>query len=412
MAPANASAMGQDLPSLLLLPSPPHPPSRAALQAAFEPPLRAAISRLKHDKHDEHGSTLIVGLASPILAGRSPRQRSLSWPEAQSVVAGLYGIVSVIYARLSMPTEIHAGPGSVDVRVVLIHHDPSELPAVEPKPAIEPGNTIIVDLVTFASAYHPWRYIFHAGNEPGYQLLSTYLRIFEHIHTIKQDQLVVVDGGLSMNLETKAPLPSSSQTATYPIVCLGGTFDHLHPGHKLLLTAAVLLLEVPEDASSGPCRFIIGITGDELLKRKKYAELVQSWDERAMNIIEFLTSILQLSRKGWSDDQGPKLIKKEDEIIALFRDETVLIQCVVIQDAFGPTITTEKMDVLVVSGETRSGGDAVNNRRKELGWHPLKIFEVDVLDAEDIVDGPTKTQSFATKISSTAIRQKKAEARI
>ncbi|KAI5918636.1 pantetheine-phosphate adenylyltransferase-like protein [Camillea tinctor] len=412
MAPTNATALRQDLPSLLLLPPPPHPPTRAALQAAFEPSLRTAISKLKDEKLNEHGSILIVGLAWPILTGSSPRQKSLSWPEAQSVIAGLYSIVSVICARFSMPTEIHAGPGSVDVRIILVHHDPSELSVVEPRPAIETGNTVIVDLVTFASAYHPWRYIFHTSNELGYQLLSTYLRIFEHIHTIKQDQLVVVDGGLSMNLETRPPSSSSLQTATYPIVCLGGTFDHLHPGHKLLLTAAVLLLRVPDEPSSDPCRFIIGITGDELLKRKKYADLVQSWDERAMNIIEFLTSILQLSRKGWSEGRAPKLVKKEDEISALFRNDTILIQCVVIQDAFGPTITTEKMDVLVVSGETRSGGDAVNNRRKELGWHPLKIFEVDVLDAEDIIDSSTQTQSFATKISSTAIRQKKAEARI
>ncbi|KAI1500216.1 cytidylyltransferase [Biscogniauxia marginata] len=404
--------MGRPLPSLLLLPPPPHPPSRAALKAAFEPPLRAAISRLRDEKHGQHGPTLIVGLVLPILAGDSPRRKSLSWPDAQSVVAGLYSIVSVICARLSIPTEIHAGPGSVDVRVVLVDHDPSKLPAVDLKPTIEPNNTIIVDLVTFASAYHPWRYVFHTNNESGYQILSTYLKIYEHIHTIRQDQLVVVDGGLSVNLEPRAPPQSSSQTATHSIVCLGGTFDHLHPGHKLLLTAAVLLLRVPEEVPSDPCRFIIGITGDELLKRKKYAELVQSWDERAMNIIEFLTSILQLSRNGWNDNHGPRLTKKEGELVALFRNDTIAIQCVVIQDAFGPTITAENMDVLVVSGETRSGGDAVNERRKELGWHSLEIFEVDVLDAEEFADDTTRSQSFATKISSTAIRRKKAEARV
>jgi phosphopantetheine adenylyltransferase len=192
-------------------------------------------------------------------------------------------------------------------------------------------------------------------------------------------------------------------------VCLGGTFDHLHPGHKLLLHAAVLLLDVPEAGSPSPCRFVIGITGDELLKKKKYAEHVQPWDERATNVIEFLASILHLSKDGWRHGYEVKIVKKEGELIALFRDDTIEVQCVVIQDAFGPTITAQEMDALVVSGETRSGGDAVNSKRQEKGWHPLEIFEVDVLDAEEIGETPTKTDNFETKISSTAIRKQKAE---
>ena len=74
------------------------------------------------------------------------------------------------------------------------------------------------------------------------------------------------------------------------------------------------------------------------------------------------------------------------------------------------------MNALVVSGETKSGGDMVNTRRKELGWHALNIFEVDVLDAEEIGDNSasnsSKTENFASKISSTAIRKQKAESRM
>ncbi|KAI1338382.1 pantetheine-phosphate adenylyltransferase-like protein [Xylariaceae sp. FL0016] len=398
-------------PSLLLLPPPPHPASRAALKAAFEPPLRATISRLKDEATGE-AQVLIASIASPALKSVSSRQKALCWSDAQSILAGVYSIVSVICAQLAIPTDIHAGPGSVDVRVILVDHDLSKPQVADLKPALEPNNTVVVDLATFACAYHPWRYVFHASNEPGCQLLATYLKTSESVQTLKQDQIIAVQGGLSLTAESAVVTQPSVQPKTFPVVCLGGTFDHLHPGHKLLLTAAVLLLDVPERTASEPCRFIIGVTGDELLKRKKYADLVQSWDERASNIIEFLSSMLQLSKHGWDGRRTSTFVKKDDEIIARFRDDTIEIQCVVIQDAYGPTITAENMDALVVSGETRSGGKAVNERRAELGWRLLEIFEVDVLDAEDIVDSPTKTQDFATKISSTAIRQKKAESRI
>ncbi|XXH02932.1 hypothetical protein Hte_009322 [Hypoxylon texense] len=406
--PPRTAAAGDHLPSLLLLPPPPHPATRLALNTAYEPSLRAAISKLKDDKSEEDGSVLIVALTLPILTGSFIRQKTLSWPYAQSILADIYSIISVVCAQLSIPTDIHAGPGSVDVRVVLVHHDSSKPALTDSKPAIEPNNTAIVELATFAAAYHPWKYIFHPNNEPGYKLLSTYLKLFEGIQSLRQSQIVVVEGGLAVSVAPLASPQLSPQTNSHTVVCLGGTFDHLHPGHKLLLTAAALLLKIPENGTSNPCQLVIGITGDELLKRKKYAELVQSWDERAENTIEFLSSILELSKDGWKGGLSP-LISKGNDFVARFRDGTIEIHCVVIQDAYGPTITTEDMDALVVSGETRGGGNAVNDRRKELGWRQLETFEVDVLDAEGIVYKSSETQDFASKISSTAIRKLKAE---
>ncbi|KAI1420091.1 cytidylyltransferase [Xylaria sp. FL1777] len=399
-------------PSLLLLPPSPHPADHAAVAAAYEPPIKAAITKLRNEEHQsDRGLVLFVGVASPVLAptlaltNPSPHQKSLSWPVAQSVLARVYSIVAVICARLSVPTEMHAGPDSVDVRVVFIHYEPSKSLAQDYRPAIDVNSTIIVDLPTFASTYHPWKQIFHVNSEPGNRLFISYMKIYERIQTLRQDQLIVVESGLSL---TEKSLPPT-QTKLYSVVCLGGTFDHLHAGHKLLLTAAAILLKVPVNRAAVPARFIIGITGDELLKRKKYAEFVQSWDLRVTNVIEFLTTLLQLSKSGWTD---PDVTKTDEKVIARFRDGAIEIHCVMLRDAFGPTTTEEEMDVLVVSGETRSGGDAVNSRRRELGWHELEIFEVDVLDANDSINGPTQTKKdFATKISSTAIRERKAEAR-
>ncbi|KAI1349168.1 cytidylyltransferase [Xylaria sp. FL0043] len=398
-------------PSLLLLPPPPHPADHVSLAAAYEPPIKAAIAKLRGEEHhSDRGSTLFVGIASSILAPTAalpnpePHQKSFSWDVAQSILARVYSIVAVVCAQLSVPSEMHAGPDSVDVRVLFIHYDPSLPAAQDFRPAINANSTIIVDLPTFASAYHPWHQVFHVNSEPGYRLFSIYLKIYESIQTFRQDQLIAVEGGLSISESTSSP----AQTELHSVVCLGGTFDHLHAGHKLLLTAAALLLKVPDNQAAAPARFIIGVTGDELLKRKKYAEFVQPWDLRVTNVIEFLASILQFSKEGWVD---PPITKTDDKVVARFRDGAIEIHCVLLQDPFGPTITEEAMDVLVVSGETRSGGDAVNMRRKERGWHELEIFEVDVLDAEESTDGPAQTKKdFATKISSTAIRERKAEA--
>ncbi|KAI7395656.1 hypothetical protein KC336_g15851, partial [Hortaea werneckii] len=73
-------------------------------------------------------------------------------------------------------------------------------------------------------------------------------------------------------------------------------------------------------------------------------------------------------------------------------------------DPFGPTITEEQISALIISAETRSGGKAVNDKRKEKGWKDLEVFEVDVLDAE--VEGQGVKEGFEGKLSSTAIREK------
>ena len=52
---------------------------------------------------------------------------------------------------------------------------------------------------------------------------------------------------------------------------LGGTFDHLHNGHKLLLSQALL---------SSDSRILIGVTTDKLLIKKAYAEFIEPFTIR------------------------------------------------------------------------------------------------------------------------------------
>lgn len=395
----------EDLPSLLLLPSPPDPASRPALNAAYKPALTAALTKLKDGPTAQ---TLIVAVACPLLNGPGLQSKTLSWPQAQHLVAGLYALISVLCAELSIPSYMNAGSGSVDVRVILIDHDRKRRYGGDFRAAIEPNNTAIVDIGTFATAYHPWNLVFNADSEEAHELRSLYLRLAEGPQKLLQEQLITVRGGIALNVPSQQEPPTPSPgTVPHRTVCIGGTFDHLHPGHKLLLTAGAYLLDIPERGSSDTCTYIIGITGDELLKNKKDAEVLEAWDDRARNVIYFLSSILELSREGWSRAVVPSIDQKDGEFVAKFRDGTITVHCVTIQDPFGPTITQQNLDCLVVSAETRSGGKAVNDKRNELGWSALEVFEVEVLDAGDKSDGPSSssTQDFSSKISSTAIRR-------
>jgi phosphopantetheine adenylyltransferase len=396
-----------DRPSLLLLPYPPDPLSRDLLNAAYRPTLKSALSKVRRPAG---AAKLVVAIACPILHGQFLRNKTLSWPDAQALVAGVYSIISILCAQLSISTEMDGGPNSVDTTVILVDDDRTKRYADDFRPKIEPNNTVVVDMATFASAYFPWNLILSARCELGFQVNQTYLRFAEGRQTLRQDQLVAVEGGLTLNIAKAAgSAEPSPQSKTYPVVCLGGTFDYLHPGHKLLLTAGALLLQVPRKGdASPPCRYIIGITGDEMLRNKKFAEYVQTWEERARNVIVFLSQLLELSPRGWKDGTGPRIEEANGDFKAAFRDGTIQVHCVQIQDAYGPTITIEEIGALVVSGETRSGGQAVTDRRAERGWHALEVYEVDVLDAEEVSDEPTKTESFASKISSTAIRQQRA----
>lgn len=62
-------------------------------------------------------------------------------------------------------------------------------------------------------------------------------------------------------------------------VALGGTFDHLHNGHKLLLSQAMLCSDQ---------RVLCGVTTDALLKKKAYAEFLESFEKKEIVSHRFL----------------------------------------------------------------------------------------------------------------------------
>ena len=93
-------------------------------------------------------------------------------------------------------------------------------------------------------------------------------------------------------------------------------------------------------------------------------------------------------------------------------ESPIVINYTSISDPFGPTITDPDISALVISAETRAGGKAVNDKRKEKEWKELEVFEVDVLDASPAeleVEGGKVKEGFESKISSTEIRRRTVE---
>ena len=139
-------------------------------------------------------------------------------------------------------------------------------------------------------------------------------------------------------------------------VAVGGTFDELHRGHRVLLMKA---FEIGE-------RVAIGLCSDEFAEKLDKPHVTAPYEERLQELKAFLNK-LGLSGRA--------------EIVPL-------------SDPFGTTLTGSCIEALVVSEETKPIALKINEKRREAGLPPLKIVTVIMVLSEN-----------CTPISTTRIRK-------
>jgi len=141
------------------------------------------------------------------------------------------------------------------------------------------------------------------------------------------------------------------------LIGMGGTFDHLHEGHKYLLRTALSISQ----------KVTIGLTTPKMFKSKKFASKIEDYEIRKKHIEDFIKSITKLDR----------------------------VKIIELNDPYGPPIHEPDYEGLIASQETYEGALEINKIREQKGFDPLIIIIIPILRGKD-----------KKKYSSTAIREK------
>lgn len=399
---------------LLLLPPAPSPLNASSLKAAFGETITQVLREVaSHSSQSSKAAVLEIALACPHLIGRRKSPRSSLYAQTQSLVAGVYKLITTVAAKEGVNVEDVDG---VDVRILLVCWSPND--GLDYSETEDYPYGPIGTLESLAKSGRPWQYAFGLESNDGEAMVKAFLSAkgsSEEVVRVGSEEVTdQTDSTNSMQIGS-GPSESNNQPnhQSHFHVAVGGTFDHIHIGHKLLLTMTVFAVDEDDTQRVQERSATIGITGDQLLKNKKHREILESWEERYRAVMTFVNAILDFSPPSSSgqrhvsirDDPGPN-----GKSMDVYYPNGLVIKCTEIQDAFGPTITEEQISALVLSAETRAGGKAVNDKREEKGWKPLDILEVDILDAEEDA-GDGKVEGFESKLSSTAIREKLAKKR-
>ena len=157
---------------------------------------------------------------------------------------------------------------------------------------------------------------------PGYELLAQRI----NSESEPKYQTIEIRSSPPPDSHGQQSAPSANFPKAYNDVVLGGTFDNIHDGHRLLLTQSALLARR---------RILVGMSNGPLLSSKVLPELIKPIDVRVSEVQAYL------------EDVNPWI---KHEVVS-------------ITDVYGPTAWDEELECLVVSPETVRGGEKINQER-------------------------------------------------
>lgn len=170
--------------------------------------------------------------------------------------------------------------------------------------------------------------------------------------------------------EEKSGMGPSSEEAddrVFNNVVLGGTFDRIHTGHKILLAEAQL---------RSLRRITIGVTDTPMLTKKTLSELILPCEQRIAELREYLEDC----------------------------DLGIEYNIVPIKDPFGPSIVEDDLEAIIGSEESKLGCQKVNEKRLEKGLKALEVIIVG-LQSESKNTETASEAALEAKVSSSNARK-------
>ena len=146
-------------------------------------------------------------------------------------------------------------------------------------------------------------------------------------------------------LQRKSNKRSLVNTESYEHLALGGTFDHFHKGHQHFVRKALNVAK----------KVIIGITSDEYAANIHKSNKLHSFKLRKKELVNFITK--QNSQKK--------------------------VKIITLDDPYGLTIKIKDLDSLLITNNTKAGGQLINLKRQELGLKKLQLINCQLQKAED-----------------------------
>ncbi|KAH9394651.1 hypothetical protein TYRP_004706 [Tyrophagus putrescentiae] len=165
--------------------------------------------------------------------------------------------------------------------------------------------------------------------------------------------------------EDVSSLSSPTSAQIYDNICLGGTFDNLHNGHKIMLSTSQLKCQKA---------LTIGVTDRNMVRHKTLWELIESPEDRISKLHAYLSDI----------------------------DPYIEYKITPIQDPFGPAIVDGELQAIVVSEETIRGGHKINEIRASKSMSQLDVDVIHMLN-----DGHREHDIEEEKVSSSSLRIRK-----